>query len=427
MAGNVECIRLPNGVRIATRRMPHARSVAMGIWVDVGARDEAKADSGLSHMIEHMIFKGTARRSAYQIAKAFDAIGGHTNAFTSLETTCYHAKVADTHQDAMVDLLADIFLHSTFSVEEIDRECAVILQEIRMVEDSPEELVHTLAGAHLWGDHPLGRPILGTPENLATFDQQRIQAFVHHNYRPERIVIAAAGNLTHDRIHEMIAPTFGALPAGEAAVPPRQTPEPRSPVQVVPRPLEQVHLLLSGPGLSVTDERRYACSLLNSILGGNMSSRLFQAIREQYGLAYSVYSYVSAFTDSGMIGIYAAVAPEHTRETLERIIAELRRLADTPVGAQRLADAKAFTKGSLLLSAESNENQMMRLAQNEIYAGRFIPMDEVIERIDAVRAGEIQDLAAELLDPARLAMTALGPVPAGAMDAAGWRQGGTAR
>jgi predicted Zn-dependent peptidase len=427
MAGNVECTRLPNGLRIATRRMPHARSIAMGVWVDVGARDEAEADSGLSHMIEHMIFKGTACRSAYQIAKAFDAIGGHTNAFTSLETTCYHAKVADTHQATMVDLLGDIFLHSTFSPEEIERERTVILQEIRMVEDSPEELAHTLAFSHLWGDHPLGRSILGTPENLAAFDQQRIQAFVHRNYRPERIVIAAAGNLSHDRIRGLLAPTFGALTAGEAAIPPRQAPVARSPVRVVQRPLEQVHLLLTGPGVRVTDERRYAVSLLNSILGGNMSSRLFQAIRERQGLAYSVYSFVSSFTDSGMIGIYAAVAPENIRETLERIAAEFRRLADTPVGAQRLADAKAFTKGSLLLAAESNENQMMRLAQNEIYAGRFIPMDEVTERIDAVGAGEIRDLAAELLDPARLALTALGPVPAGAVDAAGWRQGAPAR
>ncbi|MEE4609079.1 MAG: pitrilysin family protein [Desulfobacteraceae bacterium] len=422
MAGNVECIRLPNGVRIATRPMPHAHSIAMGVWVDVGARDEAKADSGLSHMIEHMIFKGTARRNAYQIAKAFDAIGGHTNAFTSLETTCYHAKVADTHQDAMVDLLADIFLHSTFSPEEIERERTVILQEIRMVEDSPEDLVHTLACTHLWGDHPLGRSILGAPENLAAFDQQRIQAFVHRNYRPERIVIAAAGNLSHDRIRELLAPTFGALPPGETAVSPRQAPVARSPVQVVPRPLEQVQLLLVGPGLSVTDERRYAYSLLNSILGGNMSSRLFQAIREQHGLAYSVYSFVTSLTDSGMIGIYAAVAPENTRETLVRIVAELRRLADTPVGPQRLADAKAFTKGSLLLASESNENQMMRLAQNEIYAGRFIPIDEVTERIDAVGAGDIQHLAAELLDPGHLALTALGPVPAGAVDTAPWRQ-----
>jgi len=422
MAGNLECIRLPNGVRIATRRMPHARSIAMGVWVDVGARDETTADSGLSHMIEHMIFKGTVRRSAYQIAKAFDAIGGHTNAFTSPETTCYHARVADTHLETMVDLLADIFLHSTFSPPEIERERTVILQEIRMVEDCPEDLVHTLACAHLWGDHPLGRSILGTPENLATFDQQRLQAFVQRNYRPERIVIAAAGNLSHDRIHELLAPTFGLLPSGETAALPRRAPVAQSPVPVVPRPLEQVHLLLAGPGLCVTDERRYAYSLLNSILGGNMSSRLFQAIREQHGLAYSVYSFVSSFTDSGMIGIYAAVAPEKTRETLLRIVTELRRLADTPVGTRRLADAKAFTKGSLLLAAESNENQMMRLAQNEIYAGRFIPMDEVTGRIDAVDASEIQDLAAELLDPARLALTALGPVPAGAVDALPWRQ-----
>jgi predicted Zn-dependent peptidase len=421
MAGDIECIRLPNGVRIVTRRMPQAHSIAMGVWVNVGARDEAAADSGLSHMIEHMIFKGTKRRSAYQIAKAFDAIGGHTNAFTSLETTCYHAKVADAHQDTMIDLLADIFLNSTFTQPEIDRERPVVLQEIRMVEDSPEDLVHTLASANLWGDHPLGRSILGTPENLASFDEDRIRGFFRRNYHPERIVVAAAGSLNHRQIQDALAPAFGDLApgAGPAA---RSAPAARCEVQVVARPLEQVHLCLAGPGLSVTDERRYTYSLLNSILGGNMSSRLFQTIREQHGLAYSVYSFVSSYIDTGMIGVYAGVAPRDTRETLVRIVAEMRRLADTPVSPRRLDDAKAFTKGSLILAAESNENQMVRLAQNEIYFGRYTPMSEVTARIDAVSVADVQRLAAELLAPEGLALTALGPVPQGAVDPSVWQQ-----
>ncbi len=421
--GDVERIRLSNGVRIVSRRMPGMRSIAMGVWVDVGARDEALADSGLSHMIEHMIFKGTERRSAYQIAKAFDAIGGYTNAFTSLETTCYHAKVADTHRDAMIDLLADIFLHSTFAQSEIERERPVILQEIRMVEDSPEDFVHTLAGANLWGDHPLGRSILGTPENLAAFDEGRIRAFFKRSYRPERIVIAAAGSLDHQEIQNALAPSFGALTPGEPDPVPRLPPVAHARVQAMHRPLEQVHLCFAGPAPGVTDERRYAYSLLNSILGGNMSSRLFQAIREQRGLAYSVYSFVSAFADSGMIGVYAGVAPRDTRETLQRIVAELRRLADHPVSPRRLADAKAYTKGSLILAAESNDNQMVRLAQGEIYFGRHTPMHEVIERIDAVNAEEIQALAAEILAPERLALTVLGPVPEETVDPATWRSG----
>ena len=412
----VERTRLANGVRIVTQHMPHLRSVSMGIWVNVGARDEAAAENGLSHMIEHMIFKGTSRRNAYQIAKAFDAIGGYTNAFTSLESTCYHAKVLDTHLDPMVEILADIFFNSLFAEEEFQRERDIVLQEIRMVEDSPEDLVHILAYDTFWGEHPLGRSILGTPQTLGGFDAERIRSFFRHNYQPDRIVITAAGNLTHERIVALLAPAFAGMPGGSGLTP-RLAPQARTGIVVHPRAIEQVHLCLTGPGLSITDEHRYTLSLLNAILGGNMSSRLFQAIREQLGLAYAVYSFVSAYQDSGMLGVYAAVASENTGEAIRRILEQMRRLAAEPVSAQRLDEAKQYTRGSLILAAENNDHQMTRLAQNEIYFDRYIPLDEVVRRIDAVSAADIQNLAAALFASDGLALTLLGPVPKAAADA----------
>jgi len=415
MTSEVDRTRLTNGVRIVTQRMPHRRSVSMGVWVNVGARDEAQAESGLSHLIEHMIFKGTARRSAYQIAKAFDAIGGQTNAFTSLESTCYHAKVLDNHLDAMVDILSDIFLNSLFAQEELERERDVVLQEIRMIEDSPEDLVHTLAATTLWGDHPLGRSILGTPQTLGSFDADRVRHFFHHNYQPDRIVVSAAGNLSHERIVEALAPAFSTVNAGGGPSP-RQPPQDRPGVAVYPKTIEQVHFCLTGRGLSVTDERRYAFSLLNAILGGNMSSRLFQTIREQFGLAYAIYSFVSPYEDCGVMGVYAAVAPEDNSETIRRILEQMQRLADEPISRQRLDEAKQYTRGSLILASESNDHQMMRLAQNEIYFGRYTPLEEVVDAIDAVSAADIQELAAALFSPEHLSLTLLGPMSADASD-----------
>ncbi len=412
----VERTCLDNGVRIVTQQMPHLHSVSMGIWVNVGARDETAAENGLSHMIEHMIFKGTSRRSAYQIAKAFDAIGGYTNAFTSPESTCYHAKVLDTHLDPMVEILADIFFNSLFAEEEFQRERDIVLQEIRMVEDSPEDLVHTLAYDTFWGEHPLGRSILGTPQTLGGFDAERIRSFFRHNYQPDRIVISAAGNLTHERIVALLAPAFAGMPGGSGLAP-RLAPQARTGIVVHPRAIEQVHLCLTGPGLSITDEHRYTLSLLNAILGGNMSSRLFQAIREQLGLAYAVYSFVSAYQDSGMLGVYAAVAPENTGEAIRRILEQMRRLAAEPVSAERLDEAKQYTRGSLILAAENNDHQMTRLAQNEIYFDRYIPLDEVVQCIDAVSAADIQNLAAALFTRDGLALTLLGPVPKAAAGA----------
>ena len=409
MSSAVNKTILPNGVRILSKAMPHARSVSMGVWVNVGARDETASENGLSHMIEHMIFKGTGQRNASQIAKEFDAIGGHTNAFTSFETTCYHARVLDTHLEKMVDILTDIFLHSVFDPQEVEKERPVIFQEIGMVEDSPEEYIHLLTGHAYWGENPLGRSILGTRENLLTFSSETLKGFFKRFYQPSQIVITVSGKIDHRRFVDLIGPGFDSIAPGKSFSA-RTTPTGNPQIQLHHRDLEQSHICLAAPGLAISDPRRYAFSLLNTIFGGNMSSRLFQKIREERGLAYSVYSFTSSFEDIGMFGAYAGVHPEKAAETVELIMSEIRKLKTQPIGSGELEDAKNYTKGNLLLASESVDNQMVHLAQNEINFGRHIPLQEVVKRIESVTPEEITDLADTLLQEDQIALTSLGPI-----------------
>jgi len=409
MSVEVNKTTLKNGVRILSKNIPHTHSVSMGVWVNAGARDESISESGLSHFIEHMIFKGTAKRTAYQIAKEFDAIGGLTNAFTSMETTCYHAKVMDNHLETMVDILSDIFLNSAFEAHEIEKERPVIFQEIGMVEDNPEEYIHILSGKAYWGDNPMGRSILGSPENIISFNADALKRFFRQYYQPNRIVIAAAGNLEHQRFVELVGPAFESIEPG-SGFPDRTTPDSRSLVKLHARNLEQAHVCLATRGLSLNDPRRYAFSLMNSILGGNMSSRLFQEIRERRGLAYSVYSFISSFIDTGMFGAYVGVDPKNARMAVDLIRKELNRLKEIPVDPAELHDAKEFTKGSLFLSAESVDNQMVRLAQNEIIFEDYIPLETVVANVEAVTSEALLELAADLFQTNALALTLLGPI-----------------
>ncbi|MEE8540413.1 MAG: pitrilysin family protein, partial [Desulfobacterales bacterium] len=338
-----------------------------------------------------------------------DAIGGHTNAFTSMESTCYHAKVMDTHLEKMVDILSDIFLNSVFHADEIERERMVILQEIGMVEDAPEEYVHILSGNAFWGDHPLGRSILGTRKNINHFKPKALLDFFQRLYQPERIVVSAAGNLEHEQIVDLIAATFAEIKPGDG-FPDREAPVGRSLVNIHYRDLEQLHLCIGTKGLSIIEPQRYAFSLLNTILGGNMSSRLFQEIRERRGLAYSVYTFVTSLFDTGMFGVYAGIDPSNTVETIDLICKEMRRQKEERVDAGELSDAKEFTKGSLMLASESVDNQMVRLAQNEIHFQKQIPLKKVVEKIESVSEEDIFDLAASLFQPDQLTLTLLGPV-----------------
>lgn len=401
---------LANGIRILTQNIPHYQSVSMGVWVNVGARDETAAESGLSHFIEHMIFKGTRRRTAFDIAKEFDAIGGYTNAYTASETTCYHAKVMDTHLETMVDILSDIFLNSVFDADEMERERLVISQEIGMLEDSPEEYVHILSETSFWGEHPVGRPISGSRENVLGFDAGTLKHFFHRLYQPERIVISAAGSVDHDRFVALLGPKFETIKKGNG-FPERETPQGRSGLFVHPRDLGQLHICLGTCGRSITDPRRYAASLLNTVLGGNMSSRLFQKIREQRGLAYSVYSFSSSYVDTGMSGIYLGTDSTNGPEALALILDELKALKETPIAPGELSDAKEYTKGGLIMAAESVDNQMVRIAQNEIHLGYYMPLSDIIANVDAVTLEDIMTLSREIYHAHPMALTLLGPAP----------------
>ena len=406
---------LNNGIRIVTKRISHARSVTMGVWVNVGARDEKDDEGGLSHFIEHMIFKGTKRRTALQIAKEFDAIGGQCNAFTSKENTCYYAKVMDTHLDTMVDLLSDIFLNSVFDEAEVERERQVILQEIGMLEDTPDENIHVLLAQGVWANHPIGRSILGTLDTIKRFDASTIKAYFARAYQPERIIIAAAGNIEHESFSESIALTFEGVRKANN-FPEREKPTMEWVARTYPKNLEQVHICLGTEGVHATDPWRHACALLNVVLGGNMSSRLFQEIREQRGLAYAVYSFLSSYSDTGLIGVYVGVDKSNTEQVLSLITKEMKRLKETPIDESELRDAKEHLKGGIYLAAESTDNQMTRLAHNEINFGRDISLEELAGNIDAVRAEDVINLAREMFRDKAVALAILGPIDGNVSD-----------
>jgi predicted Zn-dependent peptidase len=400
---------LDNGVRIISESQPHAFSVTVGLWMEVGSRDESPLNNGISHFIEHMAFKGTQRRGTLDIAREIDRLGGMANAFTSRENTCFHCRALAERLPEMCDLLTDIFLHPALDPQELERERGVILQEIGGVEDAPDELVHVLFGEHFWPDHPLGRSILGSEETIAAMDRQAIRGYLDQNYLPTRTVVSAVGNLEHQQVVDLVGPVLSKLPANPEPDY-RRPPAPRPGLRVINRDLEQVHVALGLPAPQATSPLRYQAAILNLILGGNMSSRLFQEVRERRGLAYAVYSYLSSYCDSGLLGIYLGVAPERTVEALKVVRAELADLAASPVSEQELADSKENLRGAILLAAENPESRMSRLARNEYNFGRDVPLDEALSYVEAVTREDVADLAAQLLAPENLAATVLGPV-----------------
>lgn len=401
---------LSNGIRVITEEMPHVHSVSVGIWVQIGSRCESREENGICHFIEHMLFKGTQRRSAQQIAKEIDAVGGILNAFTSKEFSSFYAKVLAEHLPVAIDLLFDLFLNSRFSEEEIERERQVILQEISMVEDTPDEYIHELFNQSFWPRHPLGFPILGSPRNISRIDRKKLMDFFRRHFLGEMPIIVAAGKLKHDQILAPVEKTLGRLrpqPQKKKDSPPRAHPH----IFVKPKQLEQVHLLLGTQGLSARDPQRYAFSVLNTILGGGMSSRLFQEVREKRGLAYSVYSFTSAFLDSGLLGIYVGTGEKMVPRVLRVIRREMEKISENSLRGKEIQAAKEQLKGNLLLSLENTDSRASRLAKNEIFFGRYVPTEEIINGIEKVRAEEVQALARQIFSPQALSLTALGPIP----------------
>lgn len=399
---------LSNGLTIITEAMPHVRSVAVGIWVKSGSRIEPAGVSGISHFIEHMVFKGTEHRSAEEIAQEVDAVGGQMDAFTAKEMVCFNAKVMDEHLPRTFEVLSDLVLAPLFREPDIDKERNVILEEISMEEDNPDYLVHEIFSQNFWLDHAIGRPILGTRESLAGIGRERLFEFFRRWYTPNQMLITAAGRLEHGRFAEMMGEKFGRLAPHQDG---RQDPVPQPHARIstrTKRELEQVHLCVGVPIHPLPHPQRFAVSVLNSILGGGMSSRLFQNVREKEGLAYAIFSDLSAYRDTGCLSVYAGTAPETARQTLRLILAELTRLKQEPVPLEDLRRAQENLKGNLMLSLESTGARMTKLAREEIYFGRSFTPEEVLAAVDAVTPEDLQTLARNFFQPHLVAATLLG-------------------
>jgi predicted Zn-dependent peptidase len=401
---------LDNGVRLLSEEMAGSPSVTVGIWVENGSRDEGPEENGIAHFLEHLFFKGTERRTAADIAEEIDAVGGVLDAFTSKEYTCYYAKVLAEHLPLALDLLTDVFLHSQFAEEEIERERSVICQEIAQVEDTPDDLIHDLFHLDFWRGHPLGLPISGTAAAVSRFRRPDFLRYLDQRYRPDRIFMAMAGSVPHAQLEDLVGPALQQLRGKAISI--REMPPVSYPgVYRHPRELEQTHLCLGIPCVSVHDPEWYAAYLLHTALGGGMSSRLFQEIRERRGLVYDVTSFLSSYRDSGYLGIYAATSTESVAEVVELSCAILRDIAREGISADELRRAKGHAKGGLLLGLETSESRMNRLARCEIYFRREIPIAEVAADVERVTCEDIHALAERCLGSAPRALTLLGDIP----------------
>lgn len=401
-------VTLKNNVNILTEELPHVRSVAVGFFVEVGSRDEDNEICGVSHFIEHLMFKGTKTRSAKDIAETLDAVGGQLNAFTTKEFTCYYARVLDEHFDLAVDLLCDMFFNSKFDQQDIDRERNVILEEIKMYEDSPDELVHDIFAASLWKGHALGRSIIGTADVIASLSREQIMDYYHKFYNPSKLTVAVAGNITHERVINKLKPILESK-QGAPYVRNMVKPTPHQEVVCRNKETEQVHLCIGAPGLKLNDENIYVFQVINTILGGGLSSRLFQEIRELRGLVYTVYSYHTSYHDAGLFCVYAGLSKENIDQVIELILKQIRDIQVNGVNKQELQRAKDQLKGNLLLSLESVNTRMSRLGKSQLYLGKVIPPEEIVSLVNKVTADEIQELSKQMLKPENFSLAAIGP------------------
>ncbi len=405
---NIRRQKLSNGLTVITEQMQHIRSASIGVWLQTGSRDEAPEWNGISHFIEHMVFKGTKNRTAEEIAREVDSIGGNMDAFTAKECICFNVKVLDEHVPTALDIVSDLVLHPVFDVSDIARERGVILEEIKMDEDNPDYLVHEIFTQNFWKDHPLGKPILGTKETVKRFERQPILEAYAHRFAPGNIIVSAAGNLDHDQFVALVNRHFEhmkPMPNGfHSSVP-----------KIVSRiilrnkkALEQVQLCIGVPAHPIAHEKRHAGYILNTLLGGGMSSRLFQNIRERQGLAYSIYADLNPYRDTGCLAVYAGTSLASAAKVVQSVVSEFRKLKSEPVPEEELRRAKAQLKGSLMLSLESSTSRMSNLARQEMYFERFYDLDELIARIEAVTAEDLTVMANDFFKTESIAVTALG-------------------
>jgi predicted Zn-dependent peptidase len=411
----VRCTVLPSGLRIVTEAIPTTRSASVGVWVNVGSRDESATLSGASHFLEHLLFKGTKRRTALDISAEIEAVGGETNAFTTKEYTCYYARVLDADLPLAVDVLCDAVAQSVLDPADVETERAVILEEIAMHEDEPGEEVHDVFTAAIFGVHPLGRLVSGTEETVSSMTRTQVNRYYRRRYTAPQIIISAAGNLEHTTVVRLVRTALGGTPVDSGPAAPaglrpanRRVPVLAAHTVVQNRDTEQAHVVLGGPGIGRLDERRFALGVLNNLLGGGMSSRLFQEIREKRGLAYSVYSYATQYADSDLFAVYAGCAPGKVEEVLDLARAELDRVAAGGVTADEVARGKGMAKGSYVLGLEDTGSRMSRLAKSELLYGDLMTVDELLACVDRVTLDEVNELAADLL--ARpLSLAVVGP------------------
>ena len=406
---NINKDTLPNGLTVVTETMPAARSVALGIWVRSGSRHEREGQNGIVHFLEHMVFKGTQNRSGEQIARAADAIGGHLDAFTTKEFTSFSIKALDEHLTRAFDILADLVKNPLLRSEDIGKERQVIHEEIKMVEDTPDDLVHEIFTRTYWRGHALGRPILGTRETVGGFNHRQLRDFFSRHYAPVNMLITAAGHVEHAQVVSLVGEKFDGVHGGMTiAAGPAPVPHPHAQYRRK-KELEQTHICLGTPAYPYPHEKRFACYVLNTILGGGMSSRLFQNIREKFGLAYAVFSGLSTYQDAGVLSVYAGTAPANARKVVQLILEEFHKLKSAPIPEEELQRAKDYLKGSLLLGLESTASRMSNLARQEMYYGRTISLDEIAAKIDAVTQDDVSSVAKDLFQSDNIAATVLGP------------------
>jgi predicted Zn-dependent peptidase len=400
---------LDNGLRILTERMTQVRSISIGVWLTRGSRHETAEQGGIAHFVEHMLFKGTATRSAEDIAQAIDSIGGQLDAFTAKEYASYYIKVLDEHLPLALDILSDIVLNPAFSSDDVEREKKVVVEEIKMVEDTPDDLVHELFTQGFWENHPLGRPILGTRETVESFDAGVLRRYFVNAYTPRNLVVSAVGNLEHGRVRDLVSEKFGRLTA-VGAPSSEQAPTVVPKILIRNKELEQSHVCLGASSYPQSHDDRYSSYVLNTLLGGSMSSRLFQNVREKRGLAYAVFSGLSAYRDAGSFTIYAGCANEAVGEVIDLVVEELRGIKQSAVPHAELQRAKDHLKGSLMLSLENTASRMSHLARQEIYFDRQFGLDETLQGIERVTSADVQRVATDLFRDGSLAATVLGNV-----------------
>ncbi len=406
----IEKASLENGVTVITEQMHDALSTTVGIWVKNGSRNEALKDRGISHFIEHMLFKGTERRTPLDIAGELEGVGGVLNAFTGREYTCYYAKVLNKDLPLAIDLLSDIVINSTFDKGELDRERLVILQEISMVDDTPDDIVHDLFAANIWKGHPLGRPVLGTEKTVGAFTRDNVVEFYKRRYFAENMLVTVAGGTSPKCVMKLLKVAMAGVGSGNDDSAKTTPPEPTKGIKLVRKPLEQVHLCMGLPVTSQTHPDRYKLYILNTLLGGGMSSRLFQEIREKRGLAYSVYSYLSLVRDAGAFVIYAGTSAKDYKKVINLILKELKTVASGDITRLEFNRAKEQLKGGMLLGLETSDSRMMKLARDEIYYGRYVPVKEVVEAIDKLTIRQIKATAAKVFRPADMTLVSIGKV-----------------